>query len=327
VVERAPRAVVVAIRKAGTHLIRNVVTSLGYTPFGDVAAPAGPPQPIGREVAWRAVCAAYPPAEVHALAESGDQAAIGLAVKRAVAAYVEAWWIRLGARSFPPRASGAAGSADADLVARVLASATADSFNNTPQGLCWFLHSLDLDRLDPWFVRCWSESAEPPVIFLYRDPRDVLVSMVNFLGETEPGGLGAFADDHAYAGIMRTATVEERLLIALTDPGFPALDGFERGAWLLRHPHVCAVAFEDLIGPDGGGARARQMRAITRLASHLGATTDPATIEAVAGTVFDRTAHTFRSGRVGGWRECFTPTVNALFDARYGRLTRLYSYR
>lgn len=49
---------------------------------------------------------------------------------------------------------------------------------------------------------------------------------------------------------------------ALSDDSFPGIDDHRRMRWLLHHPDVCAVSFEELIGADGGGSKEAQMTAL-----------------------------------------------------------------
>jgi hypothetical protein len=152
---------------------------------------------------------------------------------------------------------------------------------------------------------------------MYRDPRDVLLSMVDFLVGSEPSQLGAFPDHHVYAAILRSVeTVEERLTIALTDPAFPGVDAFVRAQWLLRHPRVCQVSFEELIGVSGGGSAARQSTAVARMASFLGVDAD---VRTIAGRIFNDKAHTFHRGQIGRWRYHFTSEHCRLFNDRFGQ--------
>lgn len=308
----AKRAVVVSLRKAGTHLIREVVSALGYTPLGEVAGGDEPTPRLGREAAWCAMRAAYEPHELAALKVCDDRARVDRAVREAVDAYLVAWQLRLGAHHSVKKRAGVR----PDLLARVLAALAARHFGDTPEGICWFLHELDVDRADPAFLHKRATTGQPPIIFMHRDLRDVLLSMVDFLTGSEPRKLGAFPDHHHYATIMRSVdTVEQRLTIALTDPSFPGVKAFVSSQCLIRHPNVCQVAFEDLIGVNGGGSAARQRAAVARIASFLGI---EAEVDSIAQRIFNRHAHTFHKGQIGRWRRHFTNEHRRLYAERYG---------
>ncbi|MET9970931.1 hypothetical protein ABZZ80_34740, partial [Streptomyces sp. NPDC006356] len=164
--------------------------------------------------------------ELDRLATSTDRAATDKAIAEAVSAYYAAWRIRLGV----PWRGPAHEAPPPDLVGRGLARIAAGGFADTPGGVCWFLHQLEPHRVDESFLSEWLETGSPRIVFNYRDPRDVLLSMVNFLSGGTGRGVGHFADHRVYSDILRSAgSFEERMTIALTDPCFPGADAFERG--------------------------------------------------------------------------------------------------
>lgn len=320
----ASHALVVSLRKSGTHLLKEVMTRFGYSLYGEVSAADAQPRPAG-ETLWRVLTMVYDQEELQRITASDDRTAVDTAIAEAVAAFYGAWRIRLGipwrgpADEAPPQ----------ELVARTLARSSARRFADTPGGVCWFLHQLDPHRVDESFLSEWLDTGSPRILFNYRDPRDVLLSMVNFLSGETGRGVGHFTDHRIYSDILHNAGgFEERLTIALTDPCFPGADAFERGLWLLRHPAVCKVSFEEVVGPRGGGSRERQSAAVARIADFLGTDggpgQDPA---AVADQLFNDQAYSFHRGRIGTWREHFTPEHEKLFEERYGTVLDAYGYR
>jgi hypothetical protein len=319
---RAPRTLVVSLRKSGTHLIREVALNLGYALYGEVFATPGDQPLLQPPQVWRVLRSVYPPQELDALTHSDDKPAIAEAMRTALAALNEVWRERLavpwtGGLATPP--------AVRRLAAQVRSRAERLSFSDLPENSCWILHQLPLAQVAPDFLRDWARTGAPRIILNHRDPRDVLLSMVTFLSEDSGRGIGGFADHQMYAEILRaTGSIEHRLTIALEDPHFPGATAFEDAVWLLRHPRVCRVSFEDLVGEQGGGSRQRQEDAVARIAGHLNAEADP---RAVAEKIFNRGSFTFRAGRIGRWQEHFTPRHRELFEARYGNLLDLYGYR
>lgn len=302
------------------------MAGLGYVLNGAVSSAGAPPRPLGRQTALRVLGAVYTPDEIAALERSKDRAAIDRAISRAVTALNRAWSVRLGM----PRTAAADSDPETDrLTARELSRQSGYRFSDTPGGVCWFTHDLDLARVDDSFLLEWERSDSPKIILNYRDPRDVMLSMVNFLAEKDTGRLGGFPDHVIYSEILKTVQDPRgRIDIALTDPGFPGGDSFERALWLLRHPRVCKVSFEALVGPDGGGSVAAQAGEIKKIADFLDLADDLDGVdrEALGRRLFNRDSYTFRSGRAGAWREHFTPDQHTLFERRYGHLLRLYGY-
>ncbi len=323
---RAEHVLVVSLRKSGTHLLKEVLAGLGYVLNGAVSSAGAKPRPLGRRTALRVLDTVYTPDEIAALKRSRDRAAVDRAVSRAVTALNRAWSARLGM----PRTAAPDGDLETDLLtARELSRQSGYRFSDTPGDTCWFTHDLDLGRADESFLLEWARSGSPKIILNYRDPRDVLLSMVNFLTEKDAGRLGGFPDHVVYSDILKSVQdPRDRIGIALTDPGFPGSDSFERALWLLRHPQVCKVSFEALVGPDGGGSASAQAEEIKKITDFLGPADDMDVTgrEALARRIFNRNSYTFRSGKASAWREHFTAEHHTLFERRYGHILRLYGY-
>lgn len=166
-------------------------------------------------------------------------------------------------------------------------------------------------------------------IFVWRDPRDVLVSMLNYArSQSKPELLAA-----RLAGLD-----DETALIALLEgrgdltPFADYVGGFL--GW-IDQPGVLTVCFEDLVGPEGGGSKERQRRTFEEICRHFDVDIDPGQLEFAAGAAFNRGAGTFFKGRSGAWRDHFTPKVTKAFQAhvadlltrwRLWRLERLEAY-
>jgi hypothetical protein len=86
---------------------------------------------------------------------------------------------------------------------------------------------------------------------------------------------------------------------------------------------VLPVRYEALVGPEGGGDAEAQLREVERVVAHLGIEADPA---ALAAGLYDRNSLTFHRGRIGRWRELFTPRQTAAFAERYGDILGRYGY-
>ena len=192
-------------------------------------------------------------------------------------------------------------------------------------GFCHIQHELSLERVNGDFIRDWSDTGEPRLIFLYRDPRAVLVSFVSYLmKETRRRIFGKFADYRIYSKILRALeSDEERIEYAINDPNFPGKRDFLRASWMLRHPNVCNLRFEDLVGSAGGGSDALQERALTRISDHLSIDID---FKEGQKSLFNKNSFTFRSGRVDEWRSRMNQRHLESFDLEYGHVLRLYGY-
>ena len=314
---RAQRVVVVSLMKSGTHLLQDLMARLGYGIYGESQIPAE----------------ARPKFDIRARAEIarvvyGDDLLMETDRDRfmtetdlAWGALGWAWQLRLG---MPLENHYGMDLSHVGLVRETLQRTLTTSFSETPGNLCWILPGLNIRRIDGAFLREWAATGEPKIIFNYRDPRDVALSMVNFLGGETVKGYGAFSDFAVYNRILRgMESVEERITYALADPLFPGIRDFEEAFWLLRHPDVCKVSFEELVGPQGGGSTEAQLHALARLTEFIG--TD-ACIEELAGSLFNRHSFTFHKGQIGAWRSSFTDEQSRFVKQHFGHIVSAYGY-
>ena len=140
-------------------------------------------------------------------------------------------------------------------------------------------------------------------LFILRDPRAVVVSLLDFILETR-----GMPRPHFLQADFRAMTLAARLafileggrapLAGVTTQGFAAV---YRGllAW-EADPDCLVVRFEDLVGPQGGGSAERQFVAIAQIARHLGYRVDEAA--AHMAKIFDPASRTFRTGQIDGWQ-------------------------
>jgi hypothetical protein len=153
--------------------------------------------------------------------------------------------------------------------------------------------------------------------FIYRDPRDVIVSSCHYLREINPW--------HRLRKHFRACrTMEDAILLSIrglthVDPRIPLPNVAERFAqyegWLTC-PSACAVRFEDLRGAPA------QLR---RLVEHFAARcAEPPAIDAttdeLAASIQPERSHTFRTGQGGGWVKEFTPACKDAFKEVAGDL-------
>ena len=153
--------------------------------------------------------------------------------------------------------------------------------------------------------------------FVYRDPRDVLVSQVFFATDMhEQHGMHEFYKSLPDFG--------ERLKIAITgidQDGLYMVNVKQRFAsvfeW-LEQPHVMCIRFEDLVNQ-----RDATLSAMLDEVESIGYKIPTPRKEAVAilaGAIQPRKSHTFRSGKTGGWRVHFTDEHKNLFKDVAGDL-------
>jgi hypothetical protein len=158
-------------------------------------------------------------------------------------------------------------------------------------------------------------------ILMIRDPRDVVVSQVHYVSKRTDHGL--------HTRFAQERSVRDKLRLAiLGDPahGVPSIGdrlGYFAG-WLDSGSLV--VRFEDLVGPQGGGERARQRACVTAIVTHLGLETSERAVDSMCEHLFSSDSPTFRRGRIGQWTEYFDEDLLALFDQAVADRAVPYGY-
>lgn len=141
-------------------------------------------------------------------------------------------------------------------------------------------------------------------LFVYRDPRDICVSLMNYSKKMH------FPRAMYYYGLSD----EDSLLKIIDDPWLfgNMRDYIKHYIPWMDFPNVVPVSFEEMVGAKGGGGDAEQQALIWSLQLKLHIPGRPAIF---AGQLFDPASPTFHKGRIGAWREAFTPKVRERFAA------------
>jgi len=158
-------------------------------------------------------------------------------------------------------------------------------------------------------------------LFMQRDPRDVLLSLVFYAGSVPKHPL--------HRPLAALPDVKHRLLLLIRGDrgaGIPSvgerLDAFT--GWMSED--ILPVRFEDLIGARGAGDAALQTRVLRRIWEHAGVPVAEARLQRAAGLLHHRSSPTFRKGAIGQWREHFDDEVAAAFDDAAGPGMRQLGY-
>jgi hypothetical protein len=320
--DRADRVILISMMKSGTHLIKELMVALGYNMYGHVrVGPESRPQ-LNKAARWRLANMVYDEERLASL-KSQPEPVFNNATDRAWEALAWSWQLRFG---MPLTSLYSAGLINTGLIEETYRRTAGTSFMETPAGICWVFHRFETAKIDGAFLREWTETGEPRIIFHYRDPRDTILSLVNFLCGRTKDGLSAFNNLPVFSTILLSKeSLEERLTYALTDETFPCqADDFKRMLWLLHHPNVCKTSFEELVGPSGGGSAEAQLRVVSRLINFLGVTTQSP--EDLVSALFNRESFSFFRGQIGAWREVFTAEHLRLAEDRFGEVLSLYGY-
>ncbi len=153
--------------------------------------------------------------------------------------------------------------------------------------------------------------------FIYRDPRDMLVSQVFFATDMhEEHGM------HAY--YQSLPDFGARLQVAITGIERDGLKmvsvkrRYEGVFQWLEQPGVICLRFEDLIEKRDATLNA-MLDEVGRTGYNIPTPREQA-LEILVEAIQPRKSHTFRAGKTGGWKEYFTEEHKALFKEIAGDL-------
>jgi hypothetical protein len=172
-------------------------------------------------------------------------------------------------------------------------------------------------KAHPPFISLLTQPGQA-TIFIYRDPRDMLVSHVFYATQMHPGhGMHRFYTETLH-------TMEERLNAAIQgvdEPGSelsPIRLKYEGYLGWLEQPAVLCLRFEDLI-LDRAAALGRILDYLVQrgFTPRLPREQEIAILEQA---IAPKKSGTFRKGQPGNWREHFTNANKAFFKQQAGDL-------
>ncbi len=169
------------------------------------------------------------------------------------------------------------------------------------------------------------------VYFILRDPRDVVVSHVHYVTEIAP----AHIHHHYYKYELKN--LDERLRVSILGADFhPRTDQsnnnsfpdirarFEPYLGWLERSEVLALHFEDFITRRGETLENVYTHALWR---GFAPSCDKATaLRTLDQSIAPERSPTFRSGKIGGWRESFSDAHKTLFKEVSGDLLMRLGY-
>jgi len=172
-------------------------------------------------------------------------------------------------------------------------------------------------RSCPEYISWFAEHANIIQYFIYRDPRDSIVSNAFYAVDIHQG--------HAQHEYFSSISMEERIKVSIMGRDEAGLlylptirEHYERYIGWLDCDFVLSIRFEDLIQNRG--------ESLTLILNHLernGVTIPTArdkALDVIREAIQPRNSPTFRKGQAGGWRDHFTEANKQQFKTVAGDL-------
>jgi len=160
-------------------------------------------------------------------------------------------------------------------------------------------------------------------LFIYRDPRDQLVSMVHWIyknPQVRPNYARMDIDTLLLELIERNAAVYSVLFDGEEIRNMHGIaDLYALYMPWKQYPGVYTTTFEALVGPRGGGDAETQLTEIMNIAAHIGKPISRKEAIIVAENLFGNT-YTFHEGQIGSWKKYFKEEHIQAFKRVTGQL-------
>jgi len=155
------------------------------------------------------------------------------------------------------------------------------------------------------------------IIFVYRDPRDQIVSAAYFLLKTKNKRL---ISNFIWKLIFSSCKIWKTIYIgSIKNPKGNINQFYQQLLHWSKLPFVYNTSFEKLIGPNGGGNKEIQIKEIMNIANYIDHPITSERASEIASQLFG-TGTTFREGKIGSWKKHFTPSQKEVFKKIAGKL-------
>lgn len=157
-------------------------------------------------------------------------------------------------------------------------------------------------------------------VFIYRDPRDAVVSFANWIYKTPqhwPHHCKLSMNELIFVLTLNFYSAFGVFEI----PNLRSIDDFYRKAYLpwKNKPGIYTTTFEKLIGPNGGGNLNDQITELKNIAKHFNVIIDDAQAIDISNKLFGNT-FTFSAGQIGTWQKYFNQEHKNVFKLVAGQL-------
>lgn len=170
---------------------------------------------------------------------------------------------------------------------------------------------------------------EMPWIIGVRDLRDTIVSQAFFVWNKLEAFLGPTTVQQKISFLLEFDLNTRSRVVNTPIMYFQAKNVLS----IKDKKNALLVRFEDLVGSKGGGNDDLQRKTIKQIASHIGVDVSEDQLDFVQENLFgtevrveSMSEETFRSGKIGSWKEVFRPEHVNFFNKHYKKFQREFGY-
>jgi len=169
-------------------------------------------------------------------------------------------------------------------------------------------------------LRGWLTDSNPRIVFHYRDPRAITVSLYHYLLSDK---MGSDPLMKMMSKIVRHLPSKEERFQFLIEGCASYFDPIRESVWLRFHPDVLSTSYESLVGSAGGGNDDIQEASLHHLLQYLG---QEQMYDKALASLRDRDSRTFRTGHTDGWRSEFPEELLERFENLHGDIITALGY-
>lgn len=184
--------------------------------------------------------------------------------------------------------------------------------NAANEGKYFHMHAFP----EPHILKIFQEGGYK-VIFLLRDPRDQLISILFYIRERH-WEYKQLRMDFPFGNLSFEDQIEEMITGEKYGVQVP-YDFFKyRTSW-MSFGNVYTAYFENLVGERGKGSKAAQINELSGLSDFLHIQVSNEQLQDIADNLFGwHGLGTFRSGQIGSWKDYFSERHINLFNQYFG---------
>lgn len=180
------------------------------------------------------------------------------------------------------------------------------------EGAFFHMHAFPYRHIVEFF-----ESRGYKVIFQLRDPRDQLLSVLNYIRDFR-WEYGPLRMDFPFGELSFDEQIDEMITGQRFGICVPKEFISKRLAWMnLENTPCFTTRFERLVGAKGGGNRELQLEELAKLASFLNIEITQERLGEIADDLFAGPA--LRKGQINSWKAAFTKKHKKHFKENYGQ--------